>query len=77
MSKNPILKNTRSVARRSLQDVVSRSAVRAAVANYISSEGCSCCQGADHEKHAAAVAKLLRAAKYKDGSGYDFARYCG
>jgi len=49
--------------------------IRQAVADYMSSEGCSCCRGRDHEQHAAALAKLLRVPKYKDRSGYDFARF--
>ena len=50
--------------------------VRAALAEYVYSEGCSCCQ--DRDAHAAAAAKLgklLGVAKYVDGSGYDFTRY--
>lgn len=50
--------------------------IRRAVADYMSSEGCSCCQdGEAHAAHAATLAKLLRVPKYKDGSGYDFARF--
>ena len=49
--------------------------LRAAVANYLRSEGCSCCEGIDHEEHKAALAKLLGVRKYKDGSGYNFAHY--
>ena len=49
--------------------------VRAAVANYIYSEGCSCCQGADHGEHEKKIAKLLSVPKYEDGSGYNFGKY--
>jgi hypothetical protein len=52
-----------------------RKMMRTAVANYMASEGCSCCQGADHDAHKEALAKLLNVPKYKDGSGYDFSRY--
>lgn len=53
-----------------------RIAIRRLVADYMSSEGCSCCRDISaHEKHAAALAKALRVKKYGDGSGYDFARY--
>lgn len=53
-----------------------RIAVRRALADYISSEGCSCCQRVDAHKEAAeALGKLLRVRKYSDGSGYDFYRY--
>lgn len=49
--------------------------LRTAVADYIASEGCSCCQGGNHSAHLDKLAKLLRVKKYKDGSGYDFGRY--
>lgn len=50
--------------------------IRQAVADYMSSEGCRCCQNIEaHERHAAVLAKLLHVPKYKDGSGYDFARF--
>jgi hypothetical protein len=56
--------------------MVGRDAVRAAVAAYMRSEGCSCCRdNAAHERHTAALGRLLNVRKYKDGSGYDFARY--
>lgn len=49
--------------------------IRRAIADYMFSEGCSCCQGRDHKKHEERIAKLLRVPKYKDGSGYDFSRF--
>jgi len=49
-----------------------RADVRRAVADYIGSEGCSCCQGSNHDEHKAALAKLLNVKKYSDGSGYYF-----
>ena len=50
--------------------------VRKAIANYMYSEGCSCCQDVDsHREHKAQLAKLLKVAKYKDGSGYNFDHY--
>ena len=50
-----------------------RNAVRRAVADYMKSEGCSCCRDIDaHEKHAAALARLLKVPMYDDGSGWDF-----
>ena len=50
--------------------------VRQAVAEYMQSEGCSCCRNYEkHVENAARLAKLLRVPKYKDGSGYDFSRY--
>jgi hypothetical protein len=50
--------------------------VRQAIADYMRSEGCSCCQDRDsHIKHKERLAKLLRVSKYSDGSGYDFSKY--
>lgn len=50
--------------------------IRRAVADYMQSEGCSCCRDTEaHEKHAAVLAKLLRVKKYADSSGYDFSKY--
>lgn len=49
--------------------------MREAVANYMRSEGCSCCRAPEHGAHEARLAKLLKVPKYKDGSGYDFSRY--
>jgi len=50
--------------------------IRRAVADYIGSEGCSCCQ--NREKHKAAekeLAELLDVPAYDDESGYDFPRF--
>lgn len=53
-----------------------RRALRRAIANYMHSEGCACCQNIDaHKKHAAELAKLLRVPKYPDGSGYNFGKF--
>lgn len=52
-----------------------RREVRQAVADYIASEGCSCCEGHDHKDHKDALGKLLNVKKYSDGSGYDFAAH--
>lgn len=52
------------------------SKIRAAVANYMASEGCGCCEDvAVHEKHEEELAKILRVPKYKDGSGYNFSKF--
>lgn len=57
-------------------DPAERIAIRQLVADYMGSEGCSCCRDTEaHEKHAEALAKALKVKKYADGSGYDFARY--
>lgn len=56
--------------------VVEIKEIRKAVANYMGSEGCSCCRDYEaHEKHAEVLGKLLKVPKYKDGSGYDFRRF--
>lgn len=53
-----------------------KKALREAMANYMQSEGCSCCQSVDdHKEHTKALAKLLNVPKYKDGSGYNFDKY--
>ena len=53
-----------------------RKLLREAVANYMSSEGCSCCQNIEaHKAHTEALAKLLKVPKYSDGSGYDFSKF--
>lgn len=53
-----------------------RADLRRMVADYMGSEGCSCCRDIPaHEKHAAALGKALGVKKYHDGSGYDFRRY--
>jgi len=50
--------------------------LRAAVADYMSSEGCSCCRDVDaHEEHAKRLAKLLKVPQYDDGSGYNFPKF--
>ncbi len=50
--------------------------LREAVANYMSSEGCSCCRDVDgHKQHEEKLAKLLGVKKYSDGSGYDFSKH--
>lgn len=50
--------------------------LRIAVANYMASEGCSCCRNCEaHDINRERLAKLLRVPKYKDGSGHDFSKY--
>ncbi len=51
-----------------------RDALRRAVADYMQSEGCSCCQDTDaHKLHREALAKLLGVRKRHDY--YDFSKY--
>lgn len=53
-----------------------RKEVRAAVANYMQSEGCSCCRDIEaHIKNEKVLAKLLNVPMYDDKSGYDFNKY--
>lgn len=53
-----------------------RAEIRRLVADYMRSEGCSCCRDTEaHEKHAEALAKILKVPSYGDGSGYDFAQF--
>ncbi len=50
--------------------------IRQALADYIQSEGCSCCQDKDrHGEAAEALAALLSVPMYKDRSGYDFGKF--
>ena len=49
--------------------------IRRAVADYMNSEGCSCCEGPSHKKDRDRLGVLLRIPKYSDGSGHDFGRY--
>jgi methionine aminopeptidase len=56
--------------------VVELAKVRQAIADYMQSEGCSCCGDyAGHKAHAEILGRLLRVPKYRDGSGYDFSRF--
>ena len=49
--------------------------LRTAIANYMFSEGCDCCQGDDHKGHKAVIAGLLGVPMYSDGSGHDFTAF--
>lgn len=49
--------------------------LREAIANYMQSEGCSCCRGSNHDEHKAILATLLKVPKYSDNSGYDFNKF--
>lgn len=53
-----------------------RKMLREAVADYMSSEGCSCCQDIEgHRKHKERLAKLLAVPMYSDKSGWDFSKF--
>jgi len=50
--------------------------IRRAVADYMASEGCSCCQDyEEHKKAEAELAKLLGVPAYDDESGFDFRKF--
>jgi hypothetical protein len=51
-------------------------AIRRALADYIASEGCSCCRSTErHEAAMKRLAKLLNIPMYADKSGYDYGRF--
>ena len=53
-----------------------KTTIRQAVADYIRSEGCRCCQNVDAHKEAERIlAGLLDVPMYSDGSGYDFGQF--
>ena len=53
-----------------------RKELREAVADYMSSEGCGCCEDSERQDMAKArLAKLLKVPAYKDGSGYNFNKF--
>lgn len=50
--------------------------IRNAVADYMRSEGCSCCRDLTaHERNAERLALLLKVPRYDDDSGYDFSKF--
>lgn len=50
--------------------------IKNAIADYVASEGCFCCENTEeHQKAKLRIAKLLRIPKYDDGSGFDFGKY--
>lgn len=50
--------------------------VRRAIADYMRSEGCTCCQDTEaHAEHKKALALLLGVPMHEDGSGYDFSKF--
>jgi len=50
--------------------------IRQAIADYMYSEGCSCCEDVDaHREHRKRLARLLFVPMYPDKSGYDFGRF--
>lgn len=49
--------------------------IRTAVADYMASEGCTCCQGDDHDDHRAALAVLLNVPKFEEADPYAAPEY--
>jgi len=50
--------------------------IRRLIADYMFSEGCSCCQNTeDHDEARTALAELLHVKPFSDGSGHDFSLY--
>lgn len=56
--------------------MVSVKEIRKYIANYMATEGCSCCQDVDgHAAAKADIARLLSVPMYKDKSGYNFHKF--
>ncbi len=50
--------------------------IRQAIADYMKSEGCSCCENIDaHDSAEKLLAELLDVPMYDDESGYDFGQF--
>jgi hypothetical protein len=50
--------------------------IRTALADYMLSEGCSCCRKAEkHDEAKERLSELLDVPKYEDDSGYDFYKF--
>ena len=50
--------------------------IRRAVADYMRSEGCSCCRDSEaHDQAAERLALLLKVPRYPDGSGFNFPKF--
>jgi hypothetical protein len=50
--------------------------LRQAVADYMHSEGCGCCENIEaHIEHKKRLAELLQVELYDDNSGFDFMKY--
>ena len=53
-----------------------KESIRRALADYMRSEGCSCCQHVEeHKEQERILAELLNVPLYEDGSGYDFNQF--
>lgn len=57
-------------------DKISIKLIRQVVADYMRTEGCSCCEDIDgHDAKRAELGKLLDVPKYDDESGYNFSQF--
>lgn len=53
-----------------------KQALLTAIADYMASEGCSCCQNTEkHQDAERRIAGLLNVPMYDDASGYDFNQF--
>lgn len=53
-----------------------RKEIRRAIADYMRSEGCSCCRDADgHTNAAERLALILKVPRYSDDSGFNFSKF--
>jgi len=53
-----------------------RKELRRVLADYMRSEGCSCCRDSEsHDRNKELLAKMLNVPRYPDGSGYDFPKF--
>jgi hypothetical protein len=50
-------------------------AIRTAVADYMKTEGCGCCQDETHRVNTNRLGKLLEAPLYPNGEDYDFTSF--
>ena len=46
--------------------------LRKLIAKVITTEGCDCCEGKEHNKLQNELAQALNIPRYSDGSGYDW-----
>ncbi|MCK9544793.1 MAG: hypothetical protein M0R03_22485 [Novosphingobium sp.] len=57
-------------------EIKERNELRQAVADYMCSEGCFCCQNIEaHKLHTKRLAELLDVPMYSDKSGYNFYQF--
>ncbi len=65
-----------SVWQHKMKQMADKKEVREAIANYMSSEGCSCCRDDEgHDEHKTKLAGMLDVERYSDNSGWDFYQY--